>query len=200
MLQELREQLVPPLTRSALAELLNRSPNYVLKAESLTFPSVPPSLLDFYTTRLEYPRTLLVSQYRDAQRHRRRNWLNYWEPVVIANTTQPDNPQAQNIRLSEVGETLNGWPLYLSFTRCWTSQFPNSPYEFPTEYAVSQGLCIPAAAVYKLEKTNRTPSSVRPALHDLIRYCESGEVLANTHLTPDQVEDVLALSQHWLEQ
>lgn len=83
------------------------------------------------------------------------------------------------------------WP---SYTECWISQFGQG---FPTEYAISQGLCIPAAAVYNAEHKGLVSQSIRTALQDLVDYCESGEVLANTHLTEDQVTDVLAICQHW---
>lgn len=175
MLQELRESITPPLTRSALAEHIHRSPNYVLKAESLTFPNVPPALLNFYTRELNYPPSLLVSQYRDAQRKRREHWLSYWRVM-------PAPPVMEGAGSG-------------SFTHAWQSQYP--PYHSPTEYAISQGLCIPAAAVYNIQHRAKIASSILVALEDLREYCLDGRVFADTHLTADEVDQVLSLIAHY---
>lgn len=188
MLQELRESIIPPLTRSQLAEELNRSPGYILKAESLTFPAVPPSLLDFYVNRMNYPRPLLISQYRNAQRTRRRRWLHYWRPA------SPNNTQAQN----REGPGVGALQVYdRPFTDCWTTQFPEQLSTHPTEYAISQGLCIPAAAVYNAQHKNKIARSILVAFQDLEDYCVSGEVFNETHLTEADITNTLNLIVYW---
>jgi hypothetical protein len=44
----------------------------------------------------------------------------------------------------------------------------------PTEYRVSQGLCIPAPAVYRAEKFGHISQPIKTALSDLVEYVASG--------------------------
>lgn len=165
MFRELREQY--GLTRHQLADLTGRTTNYLLKAEQLTFPSAPVALLDLYTkpeepkgwaglSEVEWEpldRYTLESAYRDAQRARREEWILHYAPMVSR----------------------------LSFCRQWVS-IESSEDEFdvvyPTEYRVSQGLCIPAPAVYRAEKHGHISAPIKTALSDLVEYCVSGRALA----------------------
>jgi transcriptional regulator with XRE-family HTH domain len=148
------------LTRPQLAELTGRSPNYILKAESLTFPTPPVALLSFYCTpnntipnwEVQDP-DLLATSYRDAQRVKREQWLSDWLPAP-----------------SYTGRTFR----YMWFSR-W---FPDYP-DYPTEYRISQGLCIPAAAVYRAERKKFINTSILTALSDLAEYCLSGRYIAD---------------------
>jgi transcriptional regulator with XRE-family HTH domain len=155
MLKELREQY--GLSRPQLAELTGRSPNYLLKAESLTFPKAPVALVDFYCrpTNQIIPdwepqdKFILESAYRDAQRTRREEWLDDWIPRPAPTK-------------------------FFSFRRKWLARYEEEDEICPTEYRVSQGLCIPAAAVYRAEKTGWINDSLRTALSDLSDYVLSG--------------------------
>jgi hypothetical protein len=179
MFKDLRIQY--GLTRSELSQVTGRSVNYLLKAESLTFPTAPVALLDFYCSpepKVKLPdweqhdRDLLTSAYRDAQRAHREKWLDHWVP-------RP---------LSTVGFT---------FCRKWLSRWEED-WTTPTEYGVSQGLCIPAAAVYRSERDGTVSSVLRTALSDVADYCVSGRFAAKYGYSQDTnqiVDDVLRIQQ-----
>jgi hypothetical protein len=174
MFQDLR--LHYGLTRSDLSALTGRSTNYLLKAESLTFPTPPVALLDLYTqdeepknwaglSEVEWEpmdRDILISQYRDAQRSKREKWLSYYAPSPNPNRT---------------------------FCRQWVDR---NEYDiiYPTEYRISQGLCVPAPAVYRAEKFGHISQPIKTALSDLIDYAASGRMLA-AH--PEQAMEVAKL-------
>lgn len=215
MLEDLRYQVNPPLTRQALATLINRSPNYVLKAEALTFPQIPPSLLEFYTgPPLSYPKPLLISQYRDAQRLQRQRWLYKWQlaplrrdeevllegeegPILVAGSGVNGNLIAGTGKDGGVGgrEDFDGRNFGI---KSWCLQSNNRIN--PTEYALSQGLCVPASAIYMLERNypKKLPSSLKTALGDLLDYCESGEALGRTQLGEEEVNRLIDQLRFWL--
>lgn len=176
MFRELRESY--NLTRSQLAELTGRTTNYLLKAESLTFPTPPVALLDLYTgeeprkwaalSEVEWEpmdRDILISQYRDSQRVKREKWLDLMEPV----------------------------PSHLTFCRQWVYKLLDDEEDIvsPTEYRVSQGLCIPAPAVYRAEKYGHVSQPIKTALADLVDYVTSGRYYAKGY--PDSQRTVISM-------
>jgi len=82
MFRTLRENA--GLTQSQVAEAIGRSPNYVLKAEDLTFPAPPASLVEFYSNQLD--KETIKSWYRESQRTQRYMWLETHEPVILGAT------------------------------------------------------------------------------------------------------------------
>jgi hypothetical protein len=151
----------------------------LLKAEALTFPSPPVALLDLYTSAEEpkawaalsevewepMDRDILISQYRDSQRAKRETWLSKFSPVP------------------------NSAP---SFCRQWVER---NEYDiiYPTEYRVSQGLCVPAPAVYRAEKFGHVSQPIKTALGDLIDYAASGRMLAAALQYPEASLEVSKL-------
>lgn len=189
MFREIRENY--GLTRQDLAALTGRTTNYLLKAEQLTFPSAPVALLDLYS-KPEEPKTwpslsevewepidryTLESAYRDAQRHKREEWILHYAPY-------PER--------------------HLSFCKQWVS-IESSEDEFdmvyPTEYRVSQGLCVPAPAVYRAEKHGHISAPIKTALSDLVEYCVSGRAvltLDNNRMDAQQtVRGVLQVAKNY---
>lgn len=162
------------MTISDVAKATNRSPNYIFKAESLTFPNAPPALLDFYKAKTKIPINLLKSQYRSAQRSQRRAFLEHYIPAPPAPPSLSgfSNPNG----LSQI-----------TFRRLWVLRNATLPtfsngvnyFRNPTEYALSQGLCIPASAVYRAEKDGYINQSILNALSDLVEYCQSGEYISD---------------------
>lgn len=71
MLKELR--LEQGLTREELASRIRKTPNYILKAEQLTYPDPPPALLNYYAKTNLSGHTLetLKSYYYQSQHQRR---------------------------------------------------------------------------------------------------------------------------------
>lgn len=188
MFREIREGY--GLTRSDLAALTHRSPNYLLKAEQLTFPSAPVALLDLYSNPQEpkdWPslsevewepldRYTLESAYRDAQRHKREEWILHYAPM----------------------------PSRLSFCKQWVSiESHEDEFDmvYPTEYRVSQGLCVPAPAVYRAEKHGHISAPIKTALSDLVEYCVSGRAvltLDNNRMDAQQtVRGVLQVAKNY---
>jgi len=184
MFTDLRNEL--GLTRSQLSELTGRSQNYILKAESLTFPSPPVALVDFYCnpanlTNLTTANSnftpqdpeVLKEEYRAAQRAKRERWLADWIPRPLDTK-------------------------HFSLRRKWLARYELDDEVCPTEYRVSQGLCVPAAAVYRAEKDGFINTAIHTALSDLVDYCLSGRYFA-THGIEDGdysvVEGVLRIQK-----
>ena len=161
MFADLRKKL--GLTQAELAKATNRTPNYIFKAESLTFPNAPPSLLAYFSKRTGLPPSIIKAEYRAAQRTRRQQFLEYYIPVLYP---------------------LSG----LSFRRIWKIREHSPllhgghehflPYS-PSEYVLSQRLCIPATAVYRAEKDGYINQSILTALSDLVEYCINGNYIAD---------------------
>jgi transcriptional regulator with XRE-family HTH domain len=189
MFKDLRLSL--DLTQQDLADLTGRTRNYIIKAEQCTFPTPPVALIRVYeeggtleqsnqqlaranhgtgsplvslgTLNLNsgsppvglltrpwrgIPKEILESAYYDEQRRIRREWLYRWHPRAI--------------------DTSNR-----SFKHKWVNVLnPAIPL---TEYEVSRGLAVPAAAVFKAEKDGVVSKAISDAVEYLIDYVSSGE-------------------------
>jgi transcriptional regulator with XRE-family HTH domain len=194
MFKDLRLSL--DLTQQDLADLTGRTRNYIIKAEQCTFPTPPVALIRVYEeggtleqskSQHQYqhqqasygtgsplltlngpgtlnsgsppvglltrpwrgiPKEILESAYYDEQRRIRREWLYRWHPRAI--------------------DTSNR-----SFKHKWVNVLnPAIPL---TEYEVSRGLAVPAAAVFKAEKDGVVSKAISDAVEYLIDYVSSGE-------------------------
>lgn len=165
MLQDLR--LKEGLTRAELASITHRTINYIVKAEQLTFPTPPPSLIEFYSQRLDTDREILKDAYRDAQRTTREGFLRDYKPLAHRS----------------------------SFRRRWAYRLSGSEEDLihPTEYALSKGLCIPAATVYRSEKDGTVNQSIKDALSDLVNYALSGRFQADFALSEEVYDEITIL-------
>lgn len=155
MFRELRLQ--HGLTQSEIATATHRSPNYILKAEDLTFPSPPPALLQFYreldpALDLE----LLTDWYYDSQRATREKWLDHYIPA----------PSRQK-----------------TFRTSWLMAVED--WIHPTQYRLSKGLCIPASVVYNMDKnpTHPLPAAVEVVMDQLLAYTKSGRFSLHEHFS-----------------
>lgn len=157
MFKELR--IDAGLTRGDLAAETGRSVNYLLKAEDLTFPTPPVALMEFWLKRdADLDRTILEEAYYSAQRVKRLSWLEDWRPRSTDTSA-------------------------LSFCRKWEparedwTPHPVLGTVYPTQYAVSKGLCVPASAVYFAENNPSAPVAkvILKAVDDLVDYMRSGE-------------------------
>ena len=141
------------LTQQEVADQTNLSPNYVLKAEQLTFPIPSPVLADFYlkldpSLDLDY----LKSWYAQEQKAQREMWLSSWQPALDPG----------------------------SFRKSWQDIYAVPTVIPPTQYALSNGLCIPASVVYAMERGAR-PHLVKQVLNQLIDFVESGRFEAEIY-------------------
>ena len=165
MLLDLR--LSAGLTRAELAQRIGRSINYIVKAEQLTFPTLPPAFAEYY--RNEVPKDVLEDAYRDAQRRTREQFLRDYRPL------------AQRT----------------SFRKRWayreSGKEDDEGYLHPTEYALSKGLCIPAATVYRSEKDGTINQPIKAALSDLVDYALSGRFQADMGLDDEIYEEITTL-------
>lgn len=192
---DLRKSLL--LSRQQVADSINRSPNFILKAEQATFPTPPPALLNFYKHRLgaSVDLDLEVASYYQTQHSRRKAWLSQWQPVQqqqALNFRRCWVPLPSGLPLSEVGESVDG-PSWV-----FEGLVEAEPPEPPTQYALSQGLCLPAAVVYRLETNNQLGphSPVLTVSQQLVAYVESGEYYATegySEATQQVASNLLAL-------
>jgi len=166
MLKELR--LRHELTQQEVADAIGRSPNFVLKAEQLTFPAAPPALVEYYS-KLDksYTADYLRSWYTAEQTSTREAWLTDWVPA---------HKPFEDLRTA------------------WVNLDTGLA---PTEYRLSAGLCLPAAVVFQLGRSSSssssTPTVVLTAMDQLIDYVESGRYFnASTDDAPSEPSRVLA--------
>lgn len=167
MLTDLRLQ--EGLTRQELATKLGRSVNYIVKAEQLTFPTLPPAFIEYYKDQV--PKDVLEDAYREAQRTTREHFLRDWRPIPAA-------------------------ALPVSLRRRWTYRHTpvgEEDLNYPTEYALSKGLCIPAATVYRAEKDGTINAAIKTALSDLVDYALSGRFQAEFGLDDEVYEEITTL-------
>jgi transcriptional regulator with XRE-family HTH domain len=165
------------LSQQDVANATGLSPNYILKAEQLTFPIPSPVLADFYlkldpTLDLDY----LKSWYAQEQRTQRELWLTEYRPTLS-----------------------RSWLFDGSFRHAWEH---TETCEVPTQYALSKGLCISASVVYSLEHGAR-PYIVRTVLDQLIDFVESGRFeteVSFDHLDSDAaLSGLLVLKEHFCD-
>lgn len=155
MLRELRDQA--GLTRTELSDQTGRSVNFILKAEQLTFPVAPPSLVEYYAKHLGLDRDTIKSAYRDAQRSQRERFYEHFLPRPL--TTQ-----------------------HFTFCRKWyvtplKGDMPDTVS--PNQYQVSKVLCVPASAVYYAEKNGTYSQALIDAVGDLLSYCRNGNLYSD---------------------
>lgn len=158
------------LSQAEIAERTHRTPNYILKAEQLVFPTPPPALIDFFV-KLEpeaYNEELLTEWYYTEQHKQREKWLSHYRPRPL---------------------DTRGF----SFRRKWLSvsgSADDQDFVSPTEYAVSKGLCIPASAVYLIERKGTVPSIFVDVMDYLIAYVTSGRYTADTYYDDGEVNNL----------
>ena len=177
MLEDIRKSY--GLTRQELADLTNRSVNYILKAEQATFPSAPVALTDFYA-RPNYDgavplRTpwepmdvdVMRQAYRDYQRRHRIAWLQLWEPdsYTAGLPFRRKWLKRQDFGFDNLGTALSG-------------TFSSRVKVYPSQYALSAGLCLPAAVIYRNEKALDRAGSIVTCMEDLVEYVLSGQYRA----------------------
>ena len=174
MLQKLRQQY--GMSRHQLAEALNLSPGYILKAEQCVFPSPPAPLIEYWSRQAQVPRQVLKTAYVAQQATRRREWLNSWIP----------DHQRLAASSGAEGHRLSG------FCSLWVNRFSEN-YR-PSQYAVSSGLCVPPSAVYWAERHPDRPlaSSILTAVDQLCDYATSGEFQGSVFSMDDNAYDVVA--------
>jgi hypothetical protein len=210
MFKQLRLDL--DLTQSDLALLTGRSRNYVVKAEQCTFPTPPVPLVEFYRTGGILERKLdrwKVSQFSTGN-HGALLTLNGELPLNLGGTSPPPvgllkvtewqgipkeileaayYSEQQAIRVT----WLRDWePNILSayglpFNLQWVSKIATAIVH-PTEYRLSTGLCVPAAAVFKAVKDGVYAKSLKAALDDLIEYVDSGLYVGSSNSSLDRSE------------
>lgn len=172
MFRELRLQ--HGLTQSEVATLTHRTPNYILKAEDLTFPSPPPALLQFYR-ELDPALTvdLLTDWYYSAQRTVRERWLEHYVPAPTRQATF----RTSWLRAGGLGAEQD--------------------WEVPTQYRLSKGLCIPASVVYNMDKhpTRPLPTAVGVVMDQLIAYTSSGRFALHENYHLDLVTYLIRLKE-----
>lgn len=171
------------LTREQLAERINRSVNYVLKAEQLTPTSPPTALVEFWSQQ-GYDRNLLKAEYRQQQRLNRQRWLDYWVPA-----NEPDIRPGISFRRMWHHSHMEAQEQPLSgsdeFSIGFQVGFQVGFQRLPTQYELSLGLCLPPAAINRNERNpNKVPSIMLVALDDLMAYIETGRIIAE-HAEPD---------------
>lgn len=188
MLDDIRKSY--GLTRSEVAQITGRSVNYLLKAEQATFPSAPIALLDFYArphydgpyrlTRAwqPYDIDLLRSDYRAFQRRKRRQWLTTWEPKDYTAGLPFQLKWSRRPNFDGAGLPAVG-----------AFQFQDRVFVYPSAYAISVGLCIPAAVVYRNEKNLTKAGAIVTAMEDLVEYVASGEYQA-TEFGSDLLDEI----------
>lgn len=161
------------LTQQQVADATHRTPNYILKAEDLTFPSPPPALVQFYAEiDGAYDKELLTNWYYEAQQKRREQWLEDYIPAPRLQQTFRDN-------WIKVG--VEDW-------------------EVPTQYRLSKGLCLQASVVYNMDKYphRKLPAAVGVALDQLISYTTSGRFTMHENFSYDLVGHLVRLKEHFL--
>jgi transcriptional regulator with XRE-family HTH domain len=173
MLADLRKQA--RLTRQELADQTHRSVGYILKAEQATFPSPPIALVNYWVKQ-GHDKDVLLSAYRDKQRYTRRQWLETWAPKYYSSKGLPFRQKWIRRRAGAVG-----------FFHSSTGFVDELGVEVsgvevnPTSYAVSVGLCIPAAVVYRNDKDLTKAGAIVTAMEDLCEYVLSGEYAAQEY-------------------
>ncbi len=181
MFRELREQA--GLTRVQLAARTNRTVNYLLKAEQLTFPSPPVALMDYYI-RQGYNRTFLSDWYYSDQRAQRILWLTSYLPYVHNQQQQQQQQQQHNTKQQSfrfmwvnplaLDPLVTGPPVGALQVRLGVIPNFSDIKVYPTEYELSRGLCIPASSIYYLLKhpEKKAAGSIIAALNDLKEHLE----------------------------
>jgi hypothetical protein len=180
MLEDIRKSY--GLTRQELADMTHRSVNYILKAEQATFPCAPIALTDFYAqpnydgaVPLRIPwepmdRDVMQDAYRDFQRRHRIAWLQDWEPDDY--TAGLPFRRKWLKRLPEWEGNLGSGAAALS------GSFSSRVKVYPSQYAISSGLCLPAAVIYRNEKDLTHAGSIVTCMEDLVEYVLSGQYRA----------------------
>jgi hypothetical protein len=171
MFRELRLQ--HGLTQSEIATATHRTPNYILKAEDLTFPSPPPALMQFYR-ELDPALThdLLTDWYYSAQRTKRELWLEVFTPTAASQPT---------------------------FRGSWIMKDYGNDWLTPTQYALSKGLCIPASVVYNMERYPKKamPAAVGVVMDQLLTYTKSGRFNLNENFDPELIDSLERIKEEF---
>lgn len=89
------------LTRSELATILKKTPNYILKAEQLCFPEAPPSLVNYYSKQTGTNPDILKSHYLQAQ-HLKRVEAVLDLPQEVQEGQTPINYQFTDYQISKL--------------------------------------------------------------------------------------------------
>ena len=120
--------------------------------------------MDYYVKR-GHNRQILASAYRADQRSQRIAWANLYYP-------ETPNP-------------------YLTFKGCWYRSIDadadadaDEQKQYPSEYALSQGLCIPASAVFRAQRDWYLSDSIITAFNDIEDAVLSGVLIPTPTPTP----------------
>lgn len=170
MFETLRKQ--NGITRQDLAVATKRSVNYILKAEQATFPSAPVALVSYYAAQGHDP-DVLRSAYWDYQKRKRRSWLTTWTPLDYTAGLPFRQKWTKAEGLKETAQA-QGWAVGAFHSQ---TGFLEKLLVNPTQYAISVGLCLPAAVIYRNETHLKHSSVIKCVMEELVDYVSSGEAV-----------------------